>query len=127
MRILKLIPKGNQSGAWLAHFLTPKLNELKKIAAFLRVQPLSETLTVKILVIFPQHPKRDQNLKFTPLSETTSTPTFFYIPVSPPPPISPAGLTGFNSGRSGGIMDYTGIARLKAEIGCLKSLTADTL
>ena len=35
------------------------------------------------MVIFPQHPKRDQNLKFTPLSETTSTPTFFIFE-SPP-------------------------------------------
>ena len=44
-------------------------------------------------MIFPQHPKRDQNLKFTPLSETTSTPTFFIFESPHPPlpgPASPA-------------------------------------
>ena len=34
-------------------------------------------------MIFPQHPKRDQTLKFTPLSETTSNPTFFIFESSP--------------------------------------------
>ena len=28
------------------------------------------------MVFCPEHPKRDQNLKFTPLSETTSIPPF---------------------------------------------------
>ena len=41
------------------------------------------------MAIFPQHPKRDQNLKLTPLNETTSTPTFLYS--SPPPPHLPPG------------------------------------
>ena len=36
------------------------------------------------MVFCPEHPKRDQNLKFTPLSETTSIPAPF-IWESPPP------------------------------------------
>ena len=35
------------------------------------------------MVFCPEHPKRDQNLKFTPLSETTSIPAPF-IWESPP-------------------------------------------
>ena len=38
----------------------------------------------KILALCPEHPKRDQNPKFTPLSETTSIPVCF-IWESPPP------------------------------------------
>ena len=34
----------------------------------------------------PEHPKRDQNPKFTPLSETTSIPVCFIWEVPPPPP-----------------------------------------
>ena len=37
------------------------------------------------MVFCPEHPKRDQNLKFTPLSETTSIPVPF-LWESPPPP-----------------------------------------
>ena len=37
-----------------------------------------------MLVLCPEHPKRDQNPKFTPLSETTSIPVCF-IYESPPP------------------------------------------
>ena len=35
------------------------------------------------MALCPEHPKRDQNPKFTPLSETTSIPVFF-ICESPP-------------------------------------------
>ena len=35
------------------------------------------------MVFFPEHPKRDQNLKFTLLSETTSIPTPFICGVPP--------------------------------------------
>ena len=35
---------------------------------------------------YPEHPKRNQNQKFTPLSETTSIPTFFISVRIPPPP-----------------------------------------
>ena len=38
---------------------------------------------LKILEVCPEHPKRDQNPKFTPLSETTSIPVCF-IWQSPP-------------------------------------------
>ena len=34
----------------------------------------------------PEHPKRDQNPKFTPLSETTSIPVHTPPPPPPPPP-----------------------------------------
>ena len=42
------------------------------------------------MVFFPEHPKRDQNLKFTPLSEKTSIPPF-QMGLPPPPP--PQGYT----------------------------------
>ena len=38
---------------------------------------LNETLAHKILALCPEHPKRDQNPKFTPLSETTGIPICF--------------------------------------------------
>ena len=38
---------------------------------------------LKILALCPEHPNRDQNPKFTPLSETTSIPVCF-IWESPP-------------------------------------------
>ena len=37
------------------------------------------------MVFCPEHPKRDQNLQFTPLSETTSIPVLLYR--SSPPPL----------------------------------------
>ena len=37
---------------------------------------------LNMMVFGPEHPKLDQNPKFTPLSEMTSIPT----PFSPPPP-----------------------------------------
>ena len=43
-----------------------------------------------VMVFSPEHPKRDQNLKFTPLSETTSLITPF-IWESPSPPVHLAG------------------------------------
>ena len=63
--------------AWLAHFLTLKKKQIKKNCCISSRTTLSKTLKAKNIGNFPQHPKRDQNLKFTPLSETTSTPTFF--------------------------------------------------
>ena len=49
-------------------------NELKvyNFLIFLLVQPLKRPLRLNIMVFCPQQPKRDQNLKFTPLSETTT-------------------------------------------------------
>ena len=38
-----------------------------------------------MMVFCPEHPKRDQNLKFTPLSETTSIPAPFIWDPPPPP------------------------------------------
>ena len=82
--------KGDKSGHDLYIFWplkeTNKTSFLKQFAAFLHVQPYARPWRLKILVIFPQHPKRDQNLKFTPLSETISIPTFFICRVPPPPP-----------------------------------------
>ena len=39
-----------------------------------------------MMAFCPEHPKWDQNLKFTPLSKTTSIPTPFICGVPPPPP-----------------------------------------
>ena len=54
--------------------------------------PSSATLKVISMAkyngaVCPEHPKRDHNLKFTPLSETTSIPTPFICGVPPPPGI----------------------------------------
>ena len=38
-------------------------------------------------MISPQHPKRDQNLKFTPLKRDDEHPHLFYIRVLPHPPV----------------------------------------
>ena len=38
-----------------------------------------------MMAFCPEHPKWDQNPKFTPLSETTSIPTTFICGVPPPP------------------------------------------
>ena len=51
---------------------------------FLRVQSQMRPLQLNIMVFCPEHPKRDQNLKFTLISETTSIPASF-IWKSPPP------------------------------------------
>ena len=40
----------------------------------------------EILALCPEHPKRDQHPKFTPLSETTSIPVCFIWESPPPPP-----------------------------------------
>ena len=40
----------------------------------------------KILALCPERPKRDQNPKFTPLSETMSIPICFICESPPPPP-----------------------------------------
>ena len=50
---------------------------------FLRVQPYKRLLRLNIMVFCPEHPKRDQNPKFTPLSATTSIPTPFICGVPP--------------------------------------------
>ena len=41
------------------------------------------------MALCPEHPKRDQNPKFTPLSETTSIPVCFIWESPPPPPRVP--------------------------------------
>ena len=48
------------------------------------------------MALCPEHPKRDQNPKFTPLSETTSIPVCFIWDFPPP----------------GGVVRFLGIARL---------------
>ena len=48
------------------------------------------------MVPCPEHPKRDQNLKFTPLSETTCIPTPVIWQSQSPTPPSPQGDTTFN-------------------------------
>ena len=50
---------------------------------FLRVQSQMRPLQLNVMVFCPEHPKRDQNLKFTLISETTSIPAPF-IWESPP-------------------------------------------
>ena len=48
------------------------------------------------MVFCPEHPKGDQNLKFTPLSEMMSIPAPFHVGKphpTPPPPHPPAFLT----------------------------------
>ena len=52
---------------------------------FLRVQPYKRLLRLNIMVFCPEHPKRDQSLKFIPLSETTSIPPLLYAEYPPPP------------------------------------------
>ena len=51
---------------------------------FLRVQSQMRPLQLNIRVFCPEHPKRDQNLKFTLISETTSIPASFIWKSSPP-------------------------------------------
>ena len=79
--------------------LTPKRNHLKTkkkkkkkenlTSVSLRVilcflaEPYKRPWWLKILALCLEHPKRDQNPKFTPLSETTSIPVCF-IYESPP-------------------------------------------
>ena len=41
------------------------------------------------MVFCPEHPKRDQIMEFTPLSETTSIPASFIWEFPPPPPPPP--------------------------------------
>ena len=48
------------------------------------MQPKKRPLRLDTMVFCPEHPKQDQNLKFTALSETTSIPALF-IWESPPP------------------------------------------
>ena len=62
-----------------------RVNETNNFIIFLRVQPLKRPLQLNIMAFCPEHPKRDQNMKLTPLSETTSIPAPS-IWVSPPPP-----------------------------------------
>ena len=51
------------------------------------------------MVFCPEHAKRDQNLKFRPLSETTSVPGPFSYG-SPPPPRAPVSLHFNQAGHS---------------------------
>ena len=70
-RILKLTPKGDQSGRGSSCISS-------------RATP-SETLKAKNIGDFPQHPKRDQNMKFTPPKRDDEHPHLFYIRVPHPP------------------------------------------
>ena len=47
---------------------------------------LTRPWRLKLLALCPEHPNRDQNPKFTPLSETTSIPVCFIWESPPPPP-----------------------------------------
>ena len=51
-----------------------RVNETNNFIIFLQVQPLKRPLRLNIMAFCPEHPKRDQNMKLTPLSETTSIP-----------------------------------------------------
>ena len=52
------------------------------------------------MVFCPEHAKRDQNLKFTPLSETTSIAAPFkwegVSPIPPPPPPARGWIAGIS-------------------------------
>ena len=53
------------------------------IFIFFRVQPLTRPSRLNMMAFCPEHPKWDQNPKFTPLSKTTSIPTPFICGVPP--------------------------------------------
>ena len=88
----ELNPLRRPNWVWPNLFLTPKsdymnrVNETNNFIIFLRVQPLKRPLQLNIMAFCPEHPKRDQNLKFTPLSETTRIPAPFIWESSPPHP-----------------------------------------
>ena len=67
----------------------------------------------RILIIFPQHPKRNQNLKFTILSETTSILTFFIFKSS----ASGGRATAFYVGTSYKVSKKRGLLKLGRERG----------
>ena len=82
-------PKGDRSGRGPTFFWPLKETMLKHrqyiyFYIFSRAT-LTETFTAKYDGVCPEHPKWDQNPKFTPLSETTSIPTPFICGVPPPP------------------------------------------
>ena len=52
---------------------------------FLWLQPWKRLLPLNIMVFCPQHHKRDQNLKCTPLSETMSIPAPFILAIETKP------------------------------------------
>ena len=54
------------------------MKKKKCIFTFLLVQPYKRPLRLNIMAFCPEHPMRDQNPKFTPLSETTSTQPLSY-------------------------------------------------
>ena len=56
---------------------------------FLYAHPRAIPEWANIMRFRPRHPKWDQNLQFTPLSETMSIPFTFYMGVSPAPPLPP--------------------------------------
>ena len=56
-----------------------------KAPKFQRILNANFVNQLKILALCPEHPKRDQNPKFTPLSETTSIPVCFIYEFPPPP------------------------------------------
>ena len=52
---------------------------------FLRVQSQMRPLQLNIMVFCPEHPKRDQNLKFTLIKRDDEHPRLFHMEVPPPP------------------------------------------
>ena len=56
-----------------------------KFLIFLWLQPWKRPLQLNIMVFCPEHHKRDQNLKFTPLSETMSIPVPFISAIETKP------------------------------------------
>ena len=49
------------------------------------MQPYTRPWRLKIMTFCQEHPKRDQNLTFTPISETMSIPVAFKWEFTPPP------------------------------------------
>ena len=78
-------PKGDQLGRGSSFFGPLKETMLKhrqyNIFTFFSRATLNETFTAKHDGVCPEHPKWDQNPKFTPLSKMTSIPTPFIFGV----------------------------------------------
>ena len=74
-------------------FLSPKRDHvIGYIFIFFRVQPQTRPSRLNMKAFYPEHPEREQNPKFTPLSETTSIPTTFICGVPSPGCIVPASM-----------------------------------
>ena len=88
--ILNSTPKRDQSGRG-SSFLCP-LKDTKNtkniidFSLFLRVQPLTRPLWLKILKFCPRHPKRDQTSEIYTPEREDEHPRLFHKGVPPPPP-----------------------------------------